>query len=92
MKIKIKLLKPFSDAVGKNELYIDFNGLTLGDLVETLVERYPLLKKEIYIEKESLTDFICIFVNDKPFSTLNGLKSELHNEDEVLFFIPISGG
>ena len=46
MKIKIKLLKPFSDAVGNKELYIDFNGRTLGDLVKKLVESYPELKNE----------------------------------------------
>lgn len=29
MKLKIKLLKPFSDAVGKSELELDFDGITL---------------------------------------------------------------
>lgn len=92
MKIKIKLLKPFSDAVGKKEFFIDFNGLTLGDLIIKLVKSYPSLKKDFYSENESLTDYICIFVNDKPFSALEGLESELENDDEILFFIPLSGG
>jgi MoaD family protein len=91
-KIKIKLLKPFSDAVGKSELEVDFNGSTLEDLLKVLVDRYPKLKKEFYTETDELTEYICVFVNDKPISALNGINTDLKNDDELLFFIPISGG
>ena len=92
MKLKIKLLKPFSDAVGKNELELDFNGITLEDLLKELVNRYPKLNKEFYKKPGDLTDYMCIFVNDKPTTSLNGVNTELKNGDELLFFIPISGG
>ena len=91
-KIKIKLLKPFSDAVGKSELEVDFNGSTLEDLLKVLVDRYPKLKKEFYTETDELTEYICVFVNDKPISALKGINTDLKNDDELLFFIPISGG
>jgi MoaD family protein len=92
MKIKIKLLKPLSDVVGTNELILDFKKVTLDDLLKTLLDQYPLLKHEIFTEKNQLTEYINIFVNNKPFAALNGLKTELHNGDMVLFFVPISGG
>ena len=92
MRLKIKLLKPFSDAVGKSELQLDFNGSTLDDLLKTLVNRYPKLEKEFYTKAGELTEYICMFVNDKPASALNGINTELKNDDEILFFIPISGG
>jgi len=92
MKLKIKLLKPFSDAVGKSELQLDFDGSTLEDLLKTLVNRYPKLEKEFYTKTDELTEYICMFVNDKPASALNGINTELENDDEILFFIPISGG
>ena len=92
MKLKIKLLKPFSNSVGKSELELDFNGDNLEDLLKLLIDRYPKLKKEIYTETNELTDYLCIFVNDKPISALNGINTELKNDDEILFFIPISGG
>ena len=91
-KLKIKLLRPFSDAVGKGELEVDFNGVTLGELLKVLVDRYPKLKKEFYTKTDELSDYICMFVNDKSISALNGIKTELKNGDELLFFIPISGG
>lgn len=92
MKLKIKLLKPFSDAVGKGELELDFDGVTLEDLLKVLVNRYPQLKKEFYTKAGKLTDYMCMFVNDKPISALNGVNTELKNGDELLFFVPISGG
>ena len=45
MKLKIKLLKPFSDAIDKSELELDFDGATLEDMLKVLVNRYPRLKK-----------------------------------------------
>jgi len=92
MKLKINLLRPFSDAVGKSELELDFNGVTLEDLLKVLIKSYPKLEKELYTETDELTEYICMFVNDKPTSALNGINTELKNGDNVLFFIPISGG
>jgi MoaD family protein len=92
MKIKIKFLKPFSNAVNKNELELDFNGITLEELLKVLVDRYPKLKTEFYTKNNDLSDYMCIFVNDKPTSALNGIKTKLKNDDELTFFIPISGG
>ncbi len=92
MKLKIKLLRPFSDAVGKSEIKIDLNGSTLEDLLRFLIDKYPKLKKELYTKSNELTDYVCIFVNDKPLSALNGTNTTLKNDDELLFFIPISGG
>lgn len=92
MKIKIKFLKPFSDIIGKKEFELDFKGNTLDELLQLLVDRYPKLDKEFFKNTNELTDFICIFVNDKPISALRGTKTELKNGDELLFFIPVSGG
>jgi molybdopterin synthase sulfur carrier subunit len=92
MNISIKLLKPFSEAVDKNHFNFEFKGKTLDDLLDELILRYPRLKNELYSKKNELTEYVVIFVNDKPFSVLNGLKTKLKNNDEILFFIPVSGG
>lgn len=92
MKLKIKLLKPFSTVVGKNELEYDFKGINLEDFLKELVLKYPGLKKELYNKDGKLTEYLCIFINDKPMTALNGLNSKLKDNDEILFFMPISGG
>ena len=92
MKIRIKLLKPLSNAVGKNEVNIDFKGFILEELLKTLIEQYPKLENEFFIGEGHLTDYINIFINDKPISALQGLKSKIQDGDVVLLFIPLSGG
>ena len=92
MKIKIKLLKPFSDVVGKDRFCLEFNGTNLEDLLKELINIYPKIRKEFYSEDNELTDYVVIFVNDKPFSVLNGIETKLKDNDEILFFIPVSGG
>lgn len=92
MKLRIKLLRPFSEAVGKSELEIGFNEKTLNDLLKFLINKYPRLEKELFKENSELTEYICIFINDKPLTALNGLDTNLKNADEILFFMPISGG
>jgi len=92
MKLKLKFLRPFSEAVGKGDLEIDFKDKTINALIKELTEKYPKIKKEIYNENSELTEYICIFVNDKPITALKGVDTVLKNGDEVLFFMPISGG
>jgi MoaD family protein len=92
MRLKIKFLKPFSDAIGKDEIELNFDGTILEDLLKILIKRYPGLKREFYYKAGELTDYMCMFVNDKPISALNGLNTELKDSDELLFFVPISGG
>ncbi len=92
MKLSINLLKPFSGAVGERKLSIDFTGSTIEDLVKDLVNRYPKLKNEIYNKDEKITDYLSMFVNDKPISVLDGMNTKLQNGDELIFFMPVSGG
>jgi MoaD family protein len=92
MRLTIKLLRPFSNIIGKKQLELDFNGNNFEDLLKILINKYPKLKKEFYTENNELTEYVCIFVNDKPIGALNGNETKLKDNDEILFFIPVSGG
>ncbi len=92
MKLIIELTKPFSDAVGKKEVAMDFEGSTFGELLSALAEQYPKLKKEFYEEDGEVTDYMVAFVNDKPVSCLDGMNTRLNDGDRVILFFPISGG
>ena len=92
MEIKLNLLKPFSDIVGTKELGFEFDGKTLEELLRALVEKYPKMREELYSKEDELTDYISIFVNDKPLSAVGGVEIVLNDGDELLIFMPISGG
>lgn len=89
MKLTIELTKPFSDAVGKRNLEIDFEGTTVEGLLDHLADAYPKLKNEFYADG---TYNVLVFVNDKPISALEGLNTPLKDADKVLLLFPISGG
>jgi MoaD family protein len=86
------LLKPLSDVVGKKELRLDLEGKTLADLLKALVEKHPKLGDHLYSGKNSLSDHVNVFVNDKPVTKQDVASTRLHDGDEILLFIPVSGG
>ena len=92
MKLTVKLLRPFSKIIRKNELKLDINVSTVKDLLEILSKNYPKIKNELYTENNELTEYVNLFVNDKPISALNGIDTKLKNNDEILLFAPVSGG
>jgi len=92
MKLTLKFLRPFKDIIGKSEILLNIDVNTLKDLLNSLVSKYPQIEKEVFKKEQELTDYICIFVNDKPISALNMLNTKLKNDDTLLFFIPVSGG
>jgi len=92
MKLTVKLLRPFSKIIRKNELKLDINVSTVKDLLEILSKNYPKIKNELYTENNELTEYVNLFVNDKPISALNGIETKLKNNDEILLFTPVSGG
>lgn len=92
MMVKVNLLKPFSDAVGSREIEEELEGSTVSDLLDHLVDKYPKLRDELYEPDGELTDYFILFVNDRPINALDGTDTALKDGDEILFFIPISGG
>ncbi len=91
MKVKIKLLKPFSDIAGKGELDLEFPGGSAVQSLEKICESYPDLRKELFEDDGKISYSVNIFVNDKP---LVGEEEDapLKEGDELLIFLAVSGG
>lgn len=92
MKIKVKLLKPFSDIVGKGEVELDLEGEILIHALNKLCEIYPDLKKEIFDDNGEITYSVNIFLNDSPITALQDVNSPIKDKDEILIFMPVGGG
>ena len=91
MKVKVKLLKPFSDIAGKGELDLDFPGDSAIQALEKICESYPDMRKEFFEEDGKVSYSVNIFVNDTP---LVGEQEDapLKDGDEILIFLAVSGG
>lgn len=92
MKIKVKLLKPFSDVAGKGEVDLEFEGDVVSQALDKLCQLHIGLKKELYDDKGQVSYSVNIFVNDKPLSALEGENTKLKDGDEILIFMAVSGG
>ena len=91
MKVRIKLLKPFSDIAGKGELDLEFPGGSAIQALNKICESYPDLRNELFEDDGKISYSINIFVNDKP---LVGDQEDapLNDGDELLIFLAVSGG
>ena len=92
MKLKLKVLRPFKDIIGNENITIDIQGKTLQDLLDELLGHYPKLKDKMLDEKGNLDSFVNIFVNDRPTYTNQESQVELNEGDEILIFPAIAGG
>ena len=92
MKIKVKLLKPFSDIAGCSEVDLDFLGDNIQNALDSLCELYPDLSKEIFDEKGEIDFNINIFINDKPMTAADDATTRLSEGDVILIFMPVAGG
>ncbi|MGB5933728.1 MAG: MoaD/ThiS family protein [Anaerolineae bacterium] len=95
MKVTLKILAlpMLSQAVGAKELAIDFEGETVNDLIEDLVERFgPKAKQALYDEKGELDLIIQILLNEKEWVTRDRLDNPLEEGDTLSFMYLAAGG
>ena len=92
MELIIEFTKPFKDAVGQDELMLQFTGTTVRELLVMLIERFPGLEGLFYSGSGSLTEYMIVFVNSTPISALIGMETELKDGDRIFILFPISGG
>ena len=96
MMITVRFLGVYRSIVGRDSVTFDVaSGKKIIDLVRIVSDR---IKKpeftRVFIDPE-LQDprpNSVILVNDKEISALNGLKTDLHEDDEVLFVPMVHGG
>ncbi|MBM4248920.1 MAG: MoaD/ThiS family protein [Euryarchaeota archaeon] len=90
MRLRVRLLRPFSDAVGNAVVEVAVpEGASVRHLVVHLCEQYPALAPHIYEAGGAITDYLTMFVNDRPITDMGMALGE---GDEVLIMFPVSGG
>ncbi len=92
--VKILYFADFKTITHKDEEYINLNQLkTLGELINKLIKKYPLLKKILLEEKtNTIKNTISVAINHCIIKNHN-LNSQLLLKDDILaFLLPVSGG
>ncbi|MEM4729855.1 MAG: MoaD/ThiS family protein [Thermoplasmata archaeon] len=90
MKVRVRLLRPFSDAIGRSELELELpEGATVTGLVERLASEHPRFREQAYESDGRMSEYLTMFLNDAPVTDAG---KALGDGDEVLIFFPVSGG
>ncbi len=78
---------------GKTVSFAFDEGTTVGQMVETIVTRYPPLREQLFNEAGDLYPHVHVFVNGRDAPALaQGMSTPLTNQDQLDIFPAVAGG
>lgn len=92
MKIKIRLLQPFKSKLGKDAVEVNAKKGNVASALEALCVKHPELSADI-LPQGKVSQDVSIVLNetplagDKPYD-----RVKVSSSDEIVIFLPISGG
>ena len=93
MSVQVVLPGVLADlAGGSKHLDVDPGGPTLGDLLDTLAERHPLLGRRIRDETGQVRRFVNVYVDGDDVRFTQGLATEVRDGAEVQVLPSVAGG
>ena len=94
MKVHLKIFLPaLPEAIGANELEVEFPGTTVNDLIETLVERYgEKARQALYDETGKFDPLVQILLNGEEWVTQEQLDTIIQDGDSLVFMMMMAGG
>ena len=88
---KIHIPTPLRQYVGK-QAAVDVPGATVGEAMNSLVERHPELRKHLYTEEGKLRAFVNVYLNDEDIRYLQKEATALKDGDNISIVPSIAGG
>ncbi len=88
MKVTVRYFARYRSLVGRSEEELEIpDGITVGELIEILKEKHPVLEGEVFAEDDDLAD-----VNVSRNGRYVRFDEVLRDGDTVAIFPPVSGG
>jgi molybdopterin synthase sulfur carrier subunit len=75
-----------------NQSEFEANGTTVAELLDDVLLRHPAFKPHLYDSKGNLRRYFNIFVNGTHIRDLNGMDTELKENDKVILMASAAGG
>jgi molybdopterin converting factor small subunit len=87
----LKIPTPLRPYAGGNST-ISVPGEMVVDVLNATVESYPELKKHLYNDEGELRPFVNVFLGEDNIKQLEGLQTQLDDDDTLLIIPSIAGG
>jgi molybdopterin converting factor small subunit len=92
MRIMVKALRPFKETLGSGDLELERpEGETVEGLIRYLVKEFPAFRPQAIDDSGNIDLTLNIMVSGSPIGE-HDLDQPLEQGDEVLLFMPLSGG
>ncbi len=75
-----------------NQSEFEANGSTVVELIDNILARYPALKPHLFDANGELRRHFNIFVNGAHVRDLNGMETNLREDDRVVLMASAAGG
>lgn len=92
--MKVNFYATFRQIVGAKTIELPVGeGITVRQLIDAIITRYPGLQRELLDEQGNLYPYVHVFINGRDAPYLDeGLEAKLSPEDNVSLFPPVAGG
>ena len=94
MRVNLKIFLPsLVEVIGRKELEIEFDGETVGDMIEYLVTTYGRKARQaLYDEHGKFDLLIQMLINGEQWVTKDLFDTTLKDGDNVILMIMMAGG
>ncbi|MBI2350538.1 MAG: MoaD family protein [Deltaproteobacteria bacterium] len=90
--MRVRFYAGLSDIVGQKEIEMKFSG-SVHDLLGKLCGKYgDRLREAVFDDSGQVRKYLKFLVNGQNIEHLNGVLTELKDNDEMAVFLPIAGG
>lgn len=92
--MKVKFYATLRDIAGVKTVEIPISyGVTAKEVLDTIIEKFPAMKKELLREDGRLYGHVHFFINGRDVQfTENDLETRIMPEDEISLFPAVGGG
>jgi adenylyltransferase/sulfurtransferase len=91
MGVTVYIPTPFRKLAG-NQTYIEADGETVGEVLDSLGAAYPALRHMIYNEADEIPGHVNIYINSQEIHSLQGKATPVKDGDEMAVIPAIAGG
>jgi sulfur-carrier protein len=75
---------------GESEVSVE--GVTVGEVLRALAERYPATKDQLFSPEGELNRYVNVYLNDEDVRVLDGLETSAADSDTVVILPAMAGG
>ena len=93
MHVRFKTFGPLRRVIGEREVILEVSDAsTIQDVIDTIVGKWGIDAEKLILDEGTFSGNLIIMLNMKDISTLNGLNTIIHPDDEIILLPHVQGG